>query len=83
MFDMALALAGRVDEFDTALDWVADLRGRLPWGDSLKEDFFIQLFLQLCRSRQDWHANPREPFNVSRLGYTYHIPFVRLISIHL
>lgn len=83
MFDMALALAGRVDQFDTALDWVADLRGRMPWGDFLGEDIFIDLFLRLCRFRQDWHANPREPFNVSRLRYTTHTPFICFISLHL
>lgn len=82
MFDMALPLAGRVDEFDTPLYWVADLRGRLAWGNFLDEDNFIELFLQLCRARQDWHANPREPFNVSRPCHTPHIPFIRLISIY-
>lgn len=83
MFDLALALAGRVDQFDSPLDWVADLRGRLPWGDFLGEDIFIELFLGLCGSRQDWHANPREPFNVSRLCYTLHIHFIRLSSLKL
>lgn len=67
MFDMAEAdaVAERIDQFNTPLDWVADLRERLSWGGYLDEDLFIDLFLRLRRARQDWHANPREPFNVS------------------
>ncbi|KAI3398925.1 hypothetical protein diail_8248 [Diaporthe ilicicola] len=74
MFDLARAdaLAGRVDQFDTPLDWVADLRGRLAWGDFLNEDTFIDLFLRLGRGRQDWHANPREPFNTKEHGPLAH-----------
>jgi hypothetical protein len=67
MFAMARAdaVAGRVHQFETALDWVADLRGRLSWGGFINEDLFIDMFLRIGRARQDWHASPREPFNVS------------------
>ncbi|KAL1846686.1 hypothetical protein Daus18300_014174 [Diaporthe australafricana] len=74
MFEMAEAdaVAERIDQFDTPLDWVADLRERLSWGGYLDEDLFIDLFLRLRRARQDWHANPREPFNTREHGRLAH-----------
>lgn len=83
IFDMALARASQVDQFDTALDWVADLRGRLPWGYFLGEDLFIELFLGVGRARQDWHASPREPFNVSSPCYTPHTLPIRSVVLEL
>ncbi|KAH8785904.1 hypothetical protein F5883DRAFT_636811 [Diaporthe sp. PMI_573] len=74
MFAMARAdaVAGRVHQFETALDWVADLRGRLSWGGFIDEDLFIDMFLRIGRARQDWHANPREPFNTKEHGPLAH-----------
>lgn len=76
MFDMAAAEAeaGRIDELETPLDWVAGLRTRLLWARLLEENIFLELFLRLYSARREWHANPREPFNVSRVLPSYPIP---------
>ncbi|KAG8159719.1 hypothetical protein KVR01_010356 [Diaporthe batatas] len=66
------AAAGRTDDFDTALDWLGDLRRRLSWGEFIDEDTFIDLFLRIGRARKDWHAKPREPFNIKEHGALAH-----------
>ncbi|KUI61513.1 hypothetical protein VP1G_08693 [Cytospora mali] len=74
MFDMAAAdaEAGRIDSFETPLDWVANLRTQLRWAAHLGEDIFLELFLQLSRARRKWHKHPREPFNTEEHGVLAH-----------
>ncbi|KUI64188.1 hypothetical protein VM1G_10969 [Cytospora mali] len=74
MFDMAAAEAeaGRIDSFETPLDWVVNLRTRLRWAGHLGEDIFLELFLQLSRARRKWHKHPREPFNTEEHGVLAH-----------
>lgn len=68
LFDLATAdaEAERIDEFEVPLEWLADLHGRLQWGQGVEEDkIFLELFVRLRDARQNWYRDPREPFDVS------------------